>query len=162
MTIQNNKNNTWQWQSLQRGRTQNIPSSAVRWLLLGQLLCMVAQLPMTRDLFFSYLLVLSLNTYFSLTNRSKQSARFLLFLKSLVTVSLRFFFLNPGPPIFDTPGTGVAKTTTNRWVQWCQLSATSRLPLPLNQSQPRTRCMTEAGKMSHQAAHCTGVGGQIS
>lgn len=54
-------------------------TSAV-WLLLGQLLCVAAQVPMTRDLFFSYLLVLSLNTYFSLTIRNKQSARFILFL----------------------------------------------------------------------------------
>lgn len=57
-------------------------TSAVR-LLLGRLLCVAAQVPMTRDLFFSYLLVLSLNTYFSFTIRNKQSARFILFLKSL-------------------------------------------------------------------------------
>lgn len=45
--------------------------------------CVAAQVPVTRDVFFSYLLVLSLNTYFSLTIRGKQSAGFMLFLKSL-------------------------------------------------------------------------------
>lgn len=128
--------------------------------------CVAAQVPVTRDVFFSYLLVLSLNTYFSLTIRGKQSAGFMLFLKSLDEAfgnCLSQALLPSSEASYNWHSRNRCCQDNHQQVSPMMLAFCYLQIVPSPEPIPATyKVHDRSKKMSHRAAHCTGVGGQIS